>query len=216
MNSSSFWREPAPTAFGESAATTVGPGDVLGAPAGGPETAHHLDQHRQRCPSEVPRRSRRWRPPRSASIRICGKFSAKTRPEAGGRGLDFSFLGRHAEALSTTGTASRGLDTSQCSSPETCSGFGKKHASDKRSRSREAGFARSAFEQYDLPMLRTAPDQRDASSARAASRSGIGNRVTGAISIRAAMSSNALYLVTSSIVQAGVRTRPSPPGKPRA
>lgn len=76
--------------FGE-ARHTVGPGDVLGAPAGGPATAHHLVNT-----GTVPLKYLAIST--MAATEICeypdsGKFLAKTRPEAGGA-VDFNFLGR--------------------------------------------------------------------------------------------------------------------------
>lgn len=74
----------------------VGPGDVLGAPAGGPETAHHLINT-----GSVPLRYLSIST--MAATEICeypdsGKFLAKTRSEAGGR-ASFRFVGRPDSAV---------------------------------------------------------------------------------------------------------------------
>lgn len=81
--------------FGE-ARYDVGPGDVLGAPAGGPETAHHLINT-----GSVPLKYLSIST--MAATEICeypdsGKFLAKTRPEAGGPAR-FRFIGRTESAV---------------------------------------------------------------------------------------------------------------------
>lgn len=74
----------------------VGPGDVLGAPAGGPETAHHLINT-----GDVPLKYLSIST--MAATEICeypdsGKFLAKTRPDAGGP-AQFRFVGRAESAV---------------------------------------------------------------------------------------------------------------------
>lgn len=74
----------------------VGPGDVLGAPAGGPETAHHLINT-----GSVPLKYLSIST--MAATEICeypdsGKFLAKTRTETGGP-VEFRFLGRPGSAV---------------------------------------------------------------------------------------------------------------------
>ena len=74
----------------------VGPGDVLGAPAGGPETAHHLINT-----GTVPLKYLSIST--MAATEICeypdsGKFLAKTRPETGGPS-SFRFVGRTESAV---------------------------------------------------------------------------------------------------------------------
>jgi uncharacterized cupin superfamily protein len=69
----------------------VGPGDVLGAPAGGPETAHTLIKTGTETLKYISVSS-------MAPTEICeypdsGKFLAKTRAEIGGK-ADFRFIGR--------------------------------------------------------------------------------------------------------------------------
>ncbi|MCD2181244.1 cupin domain-containing protein [Rhizobium sp. GN54] len=74
----------------------VGPGDVLGAPAGGADTAHHLVNT-----GEVPLKYLSIST--MAATEICeypdsGKFLAKTRKEAGGP-VEFRYLGRLESAV---------------------------------------------------------------------------------------------------------------------
>ena len=69
----------------------VGPGDVLGAPAGGPETAHNLINTGQAMLKYLSIST-------MAATEICeypdsGKFLAKTRPAAGGP-VEFRYVGR--------------------------------------------------------------------------------------------------------------------------
>lgn len=74
----------------------VGPGDVLGAPAGGADTAHHLVNT-----GNVPLKYLSIST--MAATEICeypdsGKFLAKTRKEAGGP-VEFRYLGRLESAV---------------------------------------------------------------------------------------------------------------------
>lgn len=74
----------------------VGPGDVLGAPAGGAETAHHLINT-----GEVPLKYLSIST--MAATEICeypdsGKFLAKTRKETGGP-VEFRYTGRTESAV---------------------------------------------------------------------------------------------------------------------
>lgn len=73
----------------------VGPGDVLGAPAGGPETAHHLINTGTTALKYLSIST-------MAATEICeypdsGKFLAKTR-RAGSPNASFRFIGRPASA----------------------------------------------------------------------------------------------------------------------
>lgn len=74
----------------------VGPGDVLGAPSGGPDTAHNLIST-----GTVPLKYLSIST--MAATEICeypdsGKFLAKTRTSAGGR-TEFRFIGRSEETV---------------------------------------------------------------------------------------------------------------------
>ncbi|MCA1439060.1 cupin domain-containing protein [Ensifer sp. IC4062] len=74
----------------------VGPGDVLGAPAGGPETAHHLINTGTTTLKYLSIST-------MAATEICeypdsGKFLAKTR-RPGSPNASFRFVGRHASTV---------------------------------------------------------------------------------------------------------------------